>query len=387
VRRLAPLLALLALAGPARAQTNDHFFRSWRFALEPSSPRAAGLGGAVAALGDDPGAALANPAGLANLPKSEVQAALRLVGAGSSAVGDSLDSQMSPSAAVLAWRPREGLVIAPFIAQPYVRGLTLHTAPLADGFSDSGFLQGSVTDIGVALAWRVGSFVQLGARGAASRLSLDGDSSRDPAAGATQLRVETGGHNTQPTGSIGVLFTLTPRVQLGLLAASGAAWPVTRTASSPALGVVLEPSGRYEIRAPRVASAGIALEPSRRLALFGQIDYVAYRDVQSGIVIGQGAHARNEYSLPSAWEPRAGVELSVPRPTFSLQFRGGVHLQAPGLIRYLGSDPVERVAFGGERRRVVPSAGASLVTRWLRVDVAVRLGEQFELLAGAAARF
>jgi hypothetical protein len=389
VKRAAQVALVLATLGrPAAAQTNDHFFRSWRWIAEPSDARGSGLGGAVAALGDDPSAALGNPSGLASLDKSQLQAGLRSRGAGSSAVGDAIDSHTGLGSVVLAWRPHRSLVVAGFVAEPYARGLTLDTPALADGLADRGALAGTVTDLGAAVAWRAAPWLDIGARAAASRLALEGTYTRDPAAGATNLRVDTGGHATEPTGSIGARLALGRRAHLGLVATTGAAWVVTRTAASPVQGVVLVSDEPYEIRAPRIVAAGIALEPSRRLALFGQVDYVAYHDIQQGLVIGQGALARADYQLQNAWEPRVGAELSVPQRTFSLQFRAGVHLQAAGLLRYVGSDPVELAAFAGERRRAVISAGASLVTaRWLRFDLGGRFGEQTEVLAGVSARF
>lgn len=384
----ATAVLIAALGASASAQTNDHFFRSWRWTVAPSEARAAGLGGAVDALGGDPTSALANPAGLATLSKSAFAAGLQNRGAGSASDGDRLDARTSLGAAVVAWRARTDVTVAAFATEPQARGLTLSLPALADGLADNGALQGSVTDVGVAASWHAAAWVQVGGRLAASRLSLAGTYTRAPAAGAAALQVETAGRDTQLSGSAGALFELSPRLHLGLVLSSGTTWTVARTASSPDLGAVLESNGQYQVRAPRVSSGALRFEPSHRWAFFGQIDFVRYGDAQSALVIGQGAHARSDYALKDAWEPRAGVEVSIPRRRFSLQLRAGIHLQAPGLLRYVGSDPVEGAAFVGDRRRVVAAAGASLVTaRWLRFDIATRLGEQTEILAGAAARF
>jgi hypothetical protein len=57
-------------------QTNDHFYRSWRWSITPATARAVGLAGAYAALADDSGTAFLNPAGIASLPKSEFSVSL-----------------------------------------------------------------------------------------------------------------------------------------------------------------------------------------------------------------------------------------------------------------------------------------------------------------------
>src|SRR5437870_13891128 len=51
-------------------QTNDHFYRTWRWSTTPATPRAVGLAGAYSALADDSGTAFLNPAGIATLVKS-----------------------------------------------------------------------------------------------------------------------------------------------------------------------------------------------------------------------------------------------------------------------------------------------------------------------------
>jgi hypothetical protein len=388
VRTLALLPILAGLASAAAAQTNDHLFRSFRFAAQRADARSAGLGGAAAALGDTAGAGLANPAGLASLSKSELEAALESSGAGSSPVGDALRSRVGLSALALAWRARNELTLAAFVGEPHAHKATLSVPAGADGLLDRGALESSVTDFGLAAGWRARSWLLLGARVAGSRMALDGSYTREPAAGLPNLRVTTIVRDTVPTGAVGLLLLPNRRLRLGVVVESGAAWSAQRAAASPLSGTVLEADGRYEMRAPRVVTAGLAWAPSLRLTLVGQLDHVIHRDVHSGLVIGQGAHARRDYVLDNAWDGRAGLELSLPRRSSSLQVRAGVHVPAPALLRYTGSDAVERVIFAGEDRRAIATAGASYVTaRSFRFDLAIRSGERVEILAGAAARF
>src|SRR5436309_12534014 len=57
-------------------QTNDHFYRSWRWSTTPATTRAVGLAGAYAAVADDSGTAFLNPAGIATLVKSKFSVSL-----------------------------------------------------------------------------------------------------------------------------------------------------------------------------------------------------------------------------------------------------------------------------------------------------------------------
>jgi hypothetical protein len=131
------------------------------------------------------------------------------------------------------------------------------------------------------------------------------------------------------------------------------------------------------------------VEPSLKLRLVAQVDRVRYGQIQSSLVIGQGARSREEYALDDAWEPRVGLEVSLPRRASSIQLRGGLHWQAPGALRYEGGDPLESASFVGGARSLVGAVGASLVTtRWLRLDVAAQFArERTQLAAGLAGRF
>ena len=101
-----------------------------------------------------------------------------------------------------------------------------------------------------------------------------------------------------------------------------------------------------------------------------------------------GAHARSDYELDDAWEPRAGLEVSLPFSSASLQFRGGYHRVANGALRYAGTDAVEAASFLGTAPENVFSAGASVATRGFRLDVAgVFSGPGNQILVGVTGRF
>jgi hypothetical protein len=391
VRRLA--LAVLALAAPAvgaGAQTNDHLFRSWRWTGDAAAPRAAGLAGTMTAVDADLAAAVHNPAGLAALTKSEAAVALLSRRPGDAPPGDALSARTGIGFAGVAARIGPRLVLAATLAETHARRTRLDdTLALPDGVPERGTLESVASELALSAGWRLTPRVHVGGRVARSRLTLDGQFTREPVDGPVEVRVATSGEPARVATAFGLTVEPVRRLRLGAMARSEVRWRLTRTAVSPLLGTVIDPGSGYDVRQPRVLSLGASLEPSLKLRLVAQLDRVGYGDIAAGLVIGQGAHRRDEYALGDAWEPRAAVELSLPRRASSLQLRAGVHWQAAGALRYTGSDPGERAAFVGGDRQAVLAAGVSLVTpRWVRLDVAAQFGgERNVITAGLAGRF
>jgi hypothetical protein len=387
VKRFLLLAFVVGTALPATAQTNDPLFRSWRLSREPNTSAGTALGGAITAGTGSVGDVMANPATLISLDKSEGQLQVRMSGSGRGAGSDRLVGSTSLGSAVLGWRLSPTVAVAGFLARPATRSITVDAPVQADGLSVGGTLVGSVTELGAAVSWRSTPWLQLGGSLAASRLMMDGSELREPPSGPADLRLDTTARATAPLACAGAVVRLRRNVRLAFRAATGAAWTAARSSASPAGGVVLA-DDLYEIRAPRTGAVGVRIEPTLRLALFGQVDYIRWRDVESGLAITEGAHARSQYALRDGWEPRAGLEVRSPHRTFSLVWRGGLYLQAPGLLRYTGTSPVDRALFVGERPRVVPSLGVAVVTTGgVTVDVGARLGEVTTVLAGGALRF
>lgn len=383
-------LAFALLAAPAEPQTNDHVFRSWRWTWDASAPRAAGLAGAMTAVADDASAALHNPAGLARLSKSEVAAGVLSRRSGHAPQSDALSARTGIGYAAVAARVGPRWVVAGTVSESHARRVRLSGArALPDGVSETGSVEAIVTELGLATAWRLSSRLHVGARIGASRLAVEGQYSREPPAGPVELRVDTEGTATRTSSGFGVVVQPARAVWLAASTSSGLRWRMTRRAESPLLGKVLDEGSGYDVRRPRVTSAAVAVEPSLKLRLTAQLDRIRYSQILSSLTIGQGAHARADYALADAWEPRFGIELSLPRRAASVQLRAGVHWQAPGVLRYLGVDPLEQATFVGAKRAVVTALGASIVTpAWLRLDLAAQLGhERPHFLAGLAARF
>ena len=380
------LLAAVGLPGLAWGQTNDHFYRSWRWTREAVAARAAGLAGAMAAVDDDAGAAQANPAALGGLPKVEILGGLVQRSSARSTIGDRLASRTDLGQVAVAGSLSSRWAFGAYFAPSRAERVRLEPLPLA-GFVDQGFLEARVTQGGLGLAWRLAHGLHAGATLALNRLSVDGEYSRDTPSGQTDLRVGTSGEVTHVAAQLGLLYG-TGRLRLGLVHDRGTDWNAERTALNPALGVVLDPGSRYVVRRPGALSLGACLRPSLRLLLAAQLDRVRYQEIASGLVIGQGAHSRSDYLLTDAWEPRLGVEASFPQPRFSIQVRGGVHWMAPGSLRYTGPDVGEQMAFVGSERRARIALGGSLVTaRWFRFDLTARVGGRpRDVIAGLAVR-
>lgn len=384
------VLCLLAGAAGAGAQTNDHLFRSWRWTSDATAPRAAGLAGTMTAVEDDLAAAVHNPAGLAGLTKSEAAAALISRRPGEAPPGDPLSARTGIGFAGVAARVGARFVLAATLAETHARRTRLDDAlALPDGVPERGTLEAVVTQTALSAAWRLTPRLHVGGRVTRSRLALDGQLSREPLDGPVELRVSTSGESARVGTAFGVTVEPLRHLRVAASAASGVRWRMTRTAVSPLLGTVLDPGSGYDVRQPAVISIGASLEPSLKLRLVGQLDRVRYGKIASALVIGQGAHRRDEYALPDAWEPRAAIELSLPRRASSVQLRAGVLWQAPGALRYGGPDPGERAAFVGAQRQAVVAAGLSLVTpRWVRLDVGAQFtGERRQVTAGLAGRF
>ena len=301
-----------------------------------------------------------------------------------------MDARTGIGFAGVAARIGSRLVVAGTLSETHARRIRMDAAlALPDGVPETGGLEAVVADVSLAAAFRLTPRLHVGARVGRSRLSLDGEYSREPPVGPVELRVATSGDATVLSSSFGVAAEPVRRVKLAASVTPGLSWRMTRTALSPRLGQVLDPGSGFDVRQPSVVSAAVSVEPSLKLRLTAQLDHVGYGEIQSSLVIGQGAHRRDDYALEDAWEPRLAVELSLPRRASSIQLRGGVHWKAAAALRYGGPDPVEAATFTGGSRSVISAVGVSLVTaRWLRLDVAAQFGGERDVFAaGLAGRF
>ena len=389
-------LALVLLLGsaPADAQTNDHLFRSLRWWPDPPAARTAGLGGAAVALADDTGGALANPANLTSLTRTEVTASLRRTGEGASlpAAGtiasDPLGAHTTLGHLAGAGRIGTRWAVSAHLAATRQAKLRLDPRPLPDGLTDEGALDAKLTAAGIAGAWHIGRAIHVGARLDVVRASLSGEYRRESPGRPGELRVGMGGADTRIAGGLGAVWEAATNVRIGIAGSSGAGFSLDRTAVSPALNATLDPGSRFRVRQPAGVSLGTSVRLSRQVVVLAQLDRVRYAEIEDVLSIRLGAHARADYALDDAWEPRAGLEVSLPFRSASLQLRGGFHRVAAGAPRYVGSDAVEAASFLGTAPEDVLCAGASLATRGFRLDVAAQRSDPgTQLLVGVTGRF
>ena len=347
ILRFAPLAAWLLAAPAALAQTNDAFFSSWHPGLDQGAPRAAGMAGAFVAVADDSSAVAINPAGIASLAKSEVQASLLARGASDAATG--LRSRTS-----LGYVGGAGLIsrhwaIGGFVSVPHDR----HT-----GVDGTSFLDSTITDGGVALAWQPDPRLSLGARLNATHLRLQ--AAVRTGTGVDERFVGMAAGATRITGDAGLLFAASDALRIGLVYRRGATWQVTRVARDVAHDVVLD-DARFELRAPSSVSGGFALRVNEHLLLSAQGDLLLLDTSNDALAIVRGSFQPADYTRDNALDGRAGAEVSMNLGALSVQLRSGVARETRATFRYSGSDTAEAALFSGQVASTYGTAGVSLV--------------------------
>lgn len=426
-RRTALIVALLSTGAFApAAEAQDVFYRSWRWLKEPSAARAAGLGGAMTAVPDDASGAESNPAALTTLAKSELLGSVLNRRDGTTAEGDALRARTGMGFVGLGGRLSSRWAIGVYAVEPQAVRLDSSASLMRAGSTGTGQVEGTLTEAGASASFRPVSRLHVGVRLAASRLTLDGSYRLQPASGSSVLEVQTEGKATSLTAGIGVLYEASPRVWLGLARLGGARFEIPRIARLNGLPEeALDGDGPSTVRQPSVVSGGLALLAGTRVLLTGQLDYVRYGEIQTpfaSLAPGGGLPRLAVF----AWEPRVGIELSLPFSSMSIQLRAGLSGRSAagaGRDAASGAGPLpttppvpspspsppspppapvptgtalQQIAAvlpetprGKETGSLRGAIGGSLVTaKGLRLDVAVRFGaEGATVLAGTAIRF
>ena len=375
------LAAMAALCPAAFAQTNDPHWRSWQWLEETASPRAAGLGGAFVALADDAAAVALNPAGLAALPKSDLQLSVLHRDGATLPSGDSLAAKTGVGFVGGSARVTPKVALGGYLTVPH--DVRLELAPAG---TDRGFLRTSVADAGAAVGWRPTPRFHLGLRLNVTRLRADGDVIHEDATLSYSARSRS--EQKRIAGDLGVLIRLTDETSLGVSYTQGARWDADRVAERPGFGAL--PELAYQVSSPSRLSAGLAHRPSPRLALVGQLDYVLLGRFEDTFQVVRGPVASSDYTLRNGLDARAGVEASWAFRPGSLQLRGGIASEAGAAYRFDAVHPgSERAVFPGAERQTRFTAGAGFVTRsGVRLDAAGSFGGvRNTLSAGAGIRF
>src|SRR5260370_13710056 len=199
------VVVLWAADGPVcSGQTNDEFYRSWRWTEDVAAPRAAGLGGAYVAIADDSAAAVLNPAGLTLLPKTEVTAGILWRGSGSLGQ-DATKSRMGVGFVAGAGKLTKRWALGGYLTEPFDERVVLSPT------GTSGRLETTVTDGGAALAWAPTARVRVGLRLNLTHVRVEGEWGRGGGA-AARLLVGGAAGGTGGRGGAGAVVGVTPGV-------------------------------------------------------------------------------------------------------------------------------------------------------------------------------
>jgi hypothetical protein len=307
--RLAPVALCLALASPAAAQTTDPVFARWRWAPPELGSRPSGMGGAFVAIADSARAAYANPAGLTQIPVTEVNLS-------------------SGKPWLAAGRSLTKLRVAAYVTKSDDQRVEA--------------LDSTVWEAGLGFGAEPLSGVRVGASMAWSRLDLEGP--RITADGSTHLRLTAGALIDLVGSGKGAL----PSLRLGFTLQPGFDWSA-RSAGGAAPADI-------DIRRPTLISAGLAWRSTDRWGFSAQGDLIRYREVIDTLRRNSGDAAAG-FRLPNAVEPRVGSEFTAPLwcGCGAVKVRGGLHYQSSGMLRREGVS-------GGQSWRTIASLGASLFT-------------------------
>jgi hypothetical protein len=374
-RALLPLILFLALSPGAGAQTTDPIFARWSWAPPELGGSPSGVGGAFVAVADGTRASYLNPAGLALIPLSEV----------------GLSSGEPWLGAARRVNPLLGMRLGAYVAELEDRRVDL--AGLGGPAPTGGSLGASVREAGLSLAAHPIARVRVGGTVSWSRQKLDGERLVFDDRGGGTPAAAVQGETTRVRLTAGMLVGLLgrggralPSLRFGLAYQPGFDWSAQMTSAGSTTSI--------DVRRPSLLSAGLYWRANDRWSFATQADYIRYSEVVDTLTRNVGPAAAAGFSLPSTVEPRFGAEYGVTLwcGCGVVRLRAGVHYQAPGTLRYDGTDPVAVQAFPNRRWHAAAAFGGSFYTEHfanaIRLDVDARdVFDQRTLSVGLAWRF
>jgi hypothetical protein len=354
---------LCALPLVASAQTDEPVFGGWRANPLTVGSRAAGMGGAYVAVADDARAAVVNPAGLTQIPLTELAA-----------------SSGRPWFSVASGRRR--LRLGAYFNTSEQELLPSAVIPPIN-------LQPAIWEAGLAAGFQPFRRVRLGATIAYRHLRVE-EEGRSPANGSEPINPLVGGEDESFRLTAGTMVDLIPAtvvgaspLKLGLSYQAGVSFKIPRGSD-----------GDVEIRRPSVTSVGLAWRANNSWSLTGQADVLRYQEVLDALRQNVGEERGRDFRMGNAVEPRLGAEFATPLRCGcgTIKVRAGLHYESPGTLHYEGADSVLRDAFRVRSWRTTVTVGASLFAEHfgnaLRIDVDSRdLVDGPALSVGAVWRF
>ncbi len=353
VRALAASLALVPLS--AAAISDDEVNRALQFSFSNPGARSLALGGAFTGLADDATAAYANPAGLTILRSPEMGLELRHTGFdtpfvsggevvnnpfSSAGVGEDAESDSVTQASFASFvYPFERATLAVYYHRTGDFDGQLDAAPIefvdANGnFFDQypaarGSISYQIENLGLAVGYKLSDVFSVGAAIAYSDFSIDSITERDDPPITVQRQ---SGNDDDLIFSFGALWSITPKLNLGLAYRSGGDF--SYAASNELL---ITPFGELEFtpgfKVPHVLSLGLAYRPSDAWLISFDVNQIEYSRLSDNLVtVFNGALP--PLSIDDGTEIRLGVEYALLEMNTPLFLRAGVW-----------RDPDHRLAF------------------------------------------
>lgn len=418
--RALQLILCWGLIFPSAGLTLDNSagWFDWEYRLEAPGARGRGMGGASAAVIDDAGAALVNPAALTALEQTELVIEVRAVRFDDRSIGGRVDGAGNPLQLSVRAEPSDQLNVSHLsLATPLGEGRTVlavffHRLALLDRAitlgdpRDGSVIQKhepmfAVDEIGAALAREFWSgTLALGLSGSLATLNLDskaatGDSAL--VAGAAGREFLFLGHQSEqePIWRLGLVWKPTPSWRVTLtqalmptidykLSTVDSTWVTADPTSSRCTPAAFSTGWVCEstMPIPDYFSAGAAYRVSDRLTLAGEVKSIQYSQRThkfNGIFSTPGVApvvevSPGDFTAEDALELHLGGEWLGRVMGQPLQLRAGYYFDPAHGIRYRGADPTLAVLFdgGGDVHHGTLGLGVPFGRRH-RLDIAIDL--------------
>lgn len=331
------LACMVAWPMVGNAQTNDVYWGPWNSNEERFSAKIEGLGGAGVAYSDDSAAAVANPALLASLTRSEIVGGVN--------TRPKTQFGVIGGGGVL----KQGIALGGYVHRPGI----IEETVAGDGTSKYELTEGA----GIA-AFQFGK-IALGGAIRVSRLSFTGLATTTEAGLPLLSGSEAG--STRVGGTLGLAY-VSSGFTLGVSYRLKDTYEATRTSQYDRL--TDDAGSTYDVVRPGKLFAGFGYRWGAKGGIFGQVDY---REAGSLLLVAhRGARgatwAAEESGLAAA---RGGIEYAFPAGGISIVLRGGVRYTAEAGITSTGDDEY----FPGTASETSPTGGVSLVFKGGSVDV------------------
>ncbi|MBF0338096.1 MAG: outer membrane protein transport protein [Nitrospirae bacterium] len=388
---LLSLTMLILLTTPAGvfAITNSYEWAYTDFSFTPPGARASGMGGAFVALADDATSAISNPAGLAQLPRTQIaiEGTFRRYDTqirefvGNDGRPTTSDQWSVPDNTNLSFGSFSTKLFNDFIHVSlfYNRLANTHlkfASNLNTSYKYEGFNKLSIDEYGLSVAKGFfGETLFIGAGASVDSLGLKSGFDIDQSA---RMHDRSSGYGIKLAYRVGVLYVPLEMLRFGV---NYARMPGFNYETSYALpqsnggGVSLH-NNTFNI--PDTLSLGVAVKPVQRWTIITEGKYIKYSDIMKDFSVpyaldnGSTEPASN-FEIKDQWEFHLGTEYVFPLKDTPIAIRLGTYYDPHhGLYAKEGSS-FHAIADGGEDIwHYTGGIGTVLFNQW-QIDAAVDL--------------